>query len=56
LLKEIENGKRRESSMKKKVKCLIGQRKKNEEDHMDKAEREYKQRMATFANNHSRIV
>ena len=56
MLKEVENIKRRETSMRRKVKCLVGQRKKMEEDRMDRAEKEYNQRMAIFEGNHSRIA
>lgn len=42
--------------MRRKVKCLVGQRKKMEEDRMDRAEKEYNQRMAIFEGNHSRIA
>lgn len=48
MLKEVENVKRRETSMRRKVKCLVGQRKKMEEERMDRAEKEYNQRMAVF--------
>ena len=56
MLKEVENIKRRETSMRRKVKCLVGQRKKMEEERMDRAEKEYNQRMAVFEGNHSRIA
>lgn len=56
MLKEVENIKRRETSMRRKVKCLVGQRKKMEEERMDRAEKEYNQRMAAFEGNHSRIA
>lgn len=56
MLKEVENVKRRETSMRRKVKCLVGQRKKMEEERMDRVEKEYNQRMAVFEGNHSRIA